>query len=73
LKHGKKTSVYLRVLGCEPTYEELKLTYGNLLMNTGRRCEPTYEELKQGMVAVTFKFWVGCEPTYEELKPVLSS
>ena len=34
-------------IGCEPTYEELKLDTTNNTVTIIQRCEPTYEELKQ--------------------------
>ena len=55
-------------LGCEPTYEELKLLAIRQTFLPKKRCEPTYEELKP--VNVRYLGFLGrsCEPTYEELK-----
>ena len=55
-------------IGCEPTYEELKLIFSILPPPCFCCCEPTYEELKpcanNSLICLSY----CCEPTYEELK-----
>ena len=56
---------------CQPTYEELKPVFYNVVLNPSAGCQPTYEELKPELLWRGGKGRSGCQPTYEELKLIL--
>ena len=61
---------YYIKIGCEPTYEELKLLLFSSSSFSLNGCEPTYEELKPVSNFHLFFNFCSCEPTYEELKQI---
>ena len=61
-------TLILRLLNCQPTYEELKLKEKARFCDCEADCQPTYEELKPLFKTKFYRFIKNCQPTYEELK-----